>query len=106
MEKKDVADVPGMDKPFPIAEYGGDLEQWATDVEALLSDAHQKQVKNVREQVGEKGCLGCSYKGCKRCWWPMTVRYCRMAETAAKFAAVEGYDRAMKAPTSMKLAAD
>ena len=106
LEKKDVGDVPGMDKPFPIADYGGDMEAWATDVVALLSDDHQKLVKKVRERVGDKGCKGCSYQTCKRCWWPMTVRYCRMAETGAKFAAVEGYDRVMKAPTSMKLAAD
>ena len=104
LEKKDVGDVPGMDKPFPIADYDGDMEAWATDVVALLSDDHQKLVKKVREQVGKEGCKACSYQTCKRCWWPKTVRYWRTAETGAKHAAVEGYDRLMKAPTSMKLA--
>ena len=84
---------------FPLKNYGGDLEAWARDVEMVLSDAHQADVRLVRERHAEPGCPKCSkqvQKGCAQCYWPKAVRYWRRLETSNKFAEEEGYVAAMK----------
>ena len=89
--------------PFPIADYDGDLEKWATDVENLLTEQHRADVLRVRCRIDEPGCPGCRMVGCHKCYWPKTVRYWRRVETGGKFADTEGYTKLMKAPTALEI---
>ena len=97
---------PGIDMAFPLKDYEGDLEAWATDVEGVLTEDHKEIVLKVREKeasAGGTGCSACRHKTCAKCWWPKAVRYWRKLETASKFSVEEGYERVMKAKTSMKV---
>ena len=83
-----------LDLQFPLKDYNGDLEAWVADVEQVLSAAHQKDVRGVRERHAVPGCSKCVKQlepGCIKCSWPKTVRYWRKVETGAKYAESEGY---------------
>ena len=93
---------PGVNMAFPLKDFGGDLDAWATCVETMLTAAHREDVMKIRDK-GEKGCASCTFAGCRRCWWPHAVRYWRRLETGGHFHAVEGYSRLVKTPTKMKI---
>ena len=106
LEKKTTDEMPGVDMPFPLKDYGGDLEAWAADVQTTLLPAHQSQVEKIRLQTSSLGCPCCRGDpgGCGRCYWPKAVRYWRRVETGGKYAAVEGYEKMIpKSKTAMEL---
>ena len=97
---------PGVDMVFPVKDYEGDLEAWATDVEGVLTEDHKEMVLKVREKeavAGHTGCSACRQTSCAKCWWPKAVRYWRKQETGSKFSVEEGYKTSMKAKTTMKM---
>ena len=73
------------------------LEAWAEQMmqQAQLFEAHMKDVERVR--LADKGvCSQCRFSaGCRKCWWPKTVRYWRRKETRDEH--WEGYNPGAKA---------
>ena len=98
---QDPSDFPGVDMPFPLEQYDGDLECWARDVQTVLTEEHQGECRKVQLQHAVPGCSKCT-SSCADCYWPKTVRYWRRVETKGRFADVEGYSRMMKAPATME----
>ena len=80
----------------------GPLEHWAEQMmaNAQLFEAHMKDVERVR--LADKGvCSQCRFSaGCRRCWWPKTVRYWRRIECRSDL--YEGYSPAAKAAAKGK----
>ena len=73
------------------------LEAWAELMmqHAQLFEAHMKDVERVR--LADKGvCSQCRFStGCRKCWWPKTVRYWRRIECRDRH--WEGYSPGAKA---------
>ena len=73
------------------------LQHWAQQMVELeqLFPAHMKDV--LRVKLADKGvCSQCNFSvGCRKCWWPKTVRYWRRKECRDAF--WEGYSSAAKA---------
>ena len=105
----------GVDAAFPLEDFDGDLEYWATNIVEILSEPHREAVQRVKNNHPEPGCKRCGTKGCPRCDWrkvetchdhlppppppPTTttfskaVRYWRNLETQGR---AEGYADAAK----------
>ena len=103
LENRDSADIPGIDMAFPLETYAGNLEEWAKDVETILTPEHRADCARVRARVENPGCSSCMQTSCRKCYWPKTVRYWRRVETGGRFAEVEGYSKHMKAPTEFEI---
>ena len=73
------------------------LQAWAEQMveHGQLFEAHMKDVERVR--LADKGvCSQCNFSaGCRKCWWPKTVRYWRRIETRDDY--WEGYNPGAKA---------
>ena len=73
------------------------LEAWAAAMmeNNQLFEAHAKDVERVR--LADKGvCSQCNFSaGCRKCWWPKTVRYWRRKECRDEH--WEGYSPGAKA---------
>ena len=101
VDKGKKTDLPGVDEPFPLKEFGYDLEHWANNVQYVLMEDHRAEVENIRLKTMGKtpGCMKCRNTGCRHCSWSFAVRYWRRVETNGKFQYLEGYDRLVKQPT-------
>ena len=73
------------------------LQAWAQQMveHGQLFEAHMKDVERVR--LADKGvCSQCRFSaGCRKCWWPKTVRYWRRIECRDHY--WEGYSPGAKA---------
>ena len=86
----------GVDMVFDVDAEGG-LEAWADAMleSKLLMEDHDADCRRVKE-FGLGVCSSCQWTvGCRRCYWPKTVRYWRFKEMRGEL--LEGYAPLAKA---------